>query len=56
MLEVLTDKTDESVKMAIQKALVKILAAESLQTTEVLQKYREKHPKLTEQFNIIILQ
>lgn len=56
MLEVLANKTDEPVKLAVQRALVKILAAESLQTTGVLQTYREKHPKSAEQFNIIILQ
>lgn len=50
----LSDK-DETVRMAIQAALVKIIETHPVRATEILFEYREKHPKLNEQTTTIIL-
>ncbi|XP_075158391.1 maestro heat like repeat family protein c11.1 isoform X1 [Haematobia irritans] len=50
----LSDK-DETVRMAIQTALVKIIETHPVRATEILMEYREKHPKLSEQTTTIIL-
>lgn len=50
----LADK-DETVRMAIQSALVKIFETHPIRATDILLEYKEKHPKLTEQTTIIIL-
>lgn len=50
----LTDK-DETVRLAIQSALVKIFETHPLRATDILIEYKEKHPKMTEQTTNIIL-
>ncbi|XP_058977775.1 maestro heat-like repeat-containing protein family member 1 isoform X1 [Musca domestica] len=50
----LADK-DETVRFAIQSALVKIIETHPVRATEILCEYREKHPKLNEQTTNIIL-
>lgn len=48
LLDSLTDK-DESVRIAIQNSLVKILETHPARTVEILSEYRAKHPKLSDQ-------
>ncbi|XP_065363715.1 maestro heat-like repeat-containing protein family member 1 isoform X1 [Calliphora vicina] len=50
----LTDK-DETVRMAIQSAMVKIFETHPVRATDILIEYKEKHPKMTEQTTTIIL-
>ncbi|XP_037882576.1 maestro heat-like repeat-containing protein family member 1 [Glossina fuscipes] len=50
----LTDK-DETVRSAIQNALVKIMETHPLRATNIIMKYKEEHSKLPEQTIIIVL-
>ncbi|XP_037937938.1 maestro heat-like repeat-containing protein family member 1 [Teleopsis dalmanni] len=54
LFEGLADK-DETVRLAIQSALVKILETHPVRATDILIEYKEKNPKMPEQTVIILL-